>query len=297
MSVLVVGSVALDTVKTATGKVDDALGGSASYFSVAARHFTPVSMVAVVGEDFPERYLDLFRGKGIGVVKSPGRTFRWSGEYAADFSTRRTLDTQLNVFAGFDPRLSPDHRKAPFVFLANIHPKLQASVLDQVADPQLVVLDTMNYWIEGERPALLEVLKRVDVVLLNDEEAKLLVGERGLLAAARTILRMGPSLAVIKKGEHGVLVISPRFTFAVPAFPLEAVADPTGAGDTFAGGFLGKLASLDDPRSEAATRLAVAYGTVLASYAVESFSLDRLAAVGPTEVESRLASLRRLVSF
>jgi sugar/nucleoside kinase (ribokinase family) len=201
------------------------------------------------------------------------------------------------VFADFDPRLGGGHGDAPYVFLANIHPSLQESVLDQVRAPRYVALDTMNYWIQREREALLEVLKRVDVILMNDEEARLLVGETGLLTAARAVLGLGPSLVVIKKGEHGVLVVSRTFTFAIPAIPLDTVADPTGAGDTFAGGFMGWLAACGDPRDEGAVRLAVAYGTVLASFAVESFSLDRLAAVSRTEIDVRLAEFRRIVAF
>lgn len=300
MSVLVVGSVGLDTIKTPFGEADETLGGSAGYFALAARHFRPVSMVAVVGEDFPESYVRFFTEHGVdvtGLERAPGRTFRWSGEYGYDLNTRRTLDTQLNVFAEFQPKLSLEHRRADYVFLANIHPGLQTSVLDQVNDPKLVVLDTMNYWIEGSRKELLEVLGRVDAVLLNDEEARMLADEPNLIRAARAVLELGPSLVVVKKGEHGAMVISRDFTFAAPAYPVELVFDPTGAGDTFAGGFLGHLAACDDGRSEAEIRRAAIYGIVLASFTVESFSMDRLAQTTPEEIEARFQVLRDMARF
>jgi sugar/nucleoside kinase (ribokinase family) len=300
VSVLVVGSVALDSVKTPFGEAPDALGGSASFFSVAARHFAPVSMVAVVGEDFPQRHIDFFRGRGIdisGLVVAPGRSFRWSGEYGLDFNTRRTLDTQLNVFADFQPRLSEEHRRCRHVFLANIHPELQAAVLDQVEKPEFVVLDTMNLWIEGSREALVDTLRRVDVVLLNDEEVRMLTGEPHLVRAARKTMEMGPPMVIIKKGEHGSLVLTREFTFSAPAYPIEVIHDPTGAGDTFAGGFLGYLASCPDPRMEADLRRAVIYGTVLASFTVEAFSLERLAAATREEIETRFQDVRRMVVF
>lgn len=300
MSVLVVGSVGLDTIKTPFGEATETLGGSAGYFALAARHFQPVSMVAVVGEDFPEHYVTFFTDHGVdvsGLERAPGRTFRWSGEYGYDLNTRRTLDTQLNVFADFQPKLSPEHRRAEYVFLANIHPGLQESVLDQVNDPKLVVLDTMNYWIEGSRKELLEVLGRVDAVLLNDEEARMLADEPNLIKAARAVLELGPSLVVVKKGEHGAMVISRDFTFAAPAYPVELVFDPTGAGDTFAGGFLGHLAACDDGRAEAEIRRAAIHGIVLASFTVESFSMDRLAQTTPEEIEARFQVLRDMARF
>lgn len=300
MSVLVVGSVALDSVKTPFGEAPDALGGSASYFSVAARYFAPVSMVAVVGDDFPQRHIEFFRERGIdisGLVVAPGRSFRWSGEYGFDFNTRRTLDTQLNVFADFQPRLSEEHRRSRHVFLANIHPELQAAVLDQVEKPDLVVLDTMNLWIEGSREALVDTLRRVDVVLLNDEEVRMLTGEPHLVRAARKTMEMGPPMVIIKKGEHGSLVLTREFTFSAPAYPIEVIHDPTGAGDTFAGGFLGYMASCPDPRQEANVRRAAIYGTVLASFTVEAFSLERLAAASRAEIEARFQDVRRMVIF
>ncbi len=300
MSVCVVGSVALDTVKTPFGEMEDALGGSASFFSVAARHFTPVGIVAVVGDDFPSAHIDLFRERSIdvsGIETAPGRTFRWSGEYGYDLNSRTTLDTQLGVFEDFKPQLSPEHRAARFLFLANIHPELQLGVLDQVDDPVMTVLDTMNFWIEGAPESLEKVVRRVDVVLLNDEEARMLTGESNLLKAARKILDMGPSLMIIKKGEHGALVHGRDFMFSAPVYPLEDIFDPTGAGDTFAGGFLGYLASRDDPWAEREIRRAVIYGTVLASFTVEAFSLNRLASATRDEIEGRFREIKRLSHF
>ena len=300
MSVLVIGSVALDTIKTPFDKAEEILGGAASYFSFAARHFGEVAMVAVVGEDFPAAHVKLFEKNGIdttGLETVPGRTFRWVGEYGQDFNTRKTLDTQLNVFADFDPKLTPEHRASKSVFLANIHPELQLCVLEQVQNPELVALDTMNYWIEGSRDALLEVLRRVDAVVMNDEETRLLTGESNLLQASRAVLALGPSLVVVKKGEHGALVVSEDFIFSAPAYPVESVYDPTGAGDTFAGGFLGYLAACEDHRKESEIRCATAYGIVVASFAVESFSLTRLAEVTREDIESRFVYLRNMSRF
>lgn len=298
--VLVVGSVALDTIKTPFGAAEDILGGSASFFSIAARHFGEVAMVAVVGEDFPAEHVVFFENHRVdvsGLETAPGRTFRWSGEYGADLNSRETLDTQLNVFANFEPGLSPQHRKAAFLFLANIHPGLQLSVLEQVEKPRLVVLDTMNFWIDGSRGELLDVMKRVDIVLLNDEEARMLSGESNLIKSARSVLDQGPKVVVVKKGEHGALVVSREFMFVAPAYPVEAVFDPTGAGDSFAGGFLGYLAASEDPAGEAEIRRATAYGAVLASFTVESFSLDRLSTATREEIDSRFNRLRTLVQF
>jgi len=300
VSVLVVGSVALDTVKTPFGEAEDALGGSASFFSVAARHFSPVSLVAVVGEDFPKDHIRFFEGRGVdtrGLSVAAGRTFRWAGEYGYDLNTRRTLDTQLNVFADFDPEIPESYREIPFVFLANIEPNLQLKVLDQVREPRMVVLDTMNFWIEGAKDAVMEVVRRVDAVLLNDEEARMLTGEVNLIVAAKRVLEMGPSLVIIKKGEHGSLVFGRDFTFAAPAYPVELLFDPTGAGDTFAGGFLGYLAQCGDCRDESHLRRAAVYGTVMASFAVEAFSLNRLAAATRPEIDERFEAMRRLSAF
>ena len=299
MSALVVGSVALDTVITPFGRADDALGGSASFFSVAARHFTPVSIVAIVGEDFPQKHVDLFKQRNIdveGLVRAPGKTFRWTGEYHFDLNSRTTLDTQLNVFADFDPTVPPAYRDPRFLFLANIDPTLQRKVLDQVNRPEMVLLDTMNFWIEGARASLMETLKKVDVVFLNDSEARELTGEWNLIKAARAVFALGPSVVVVKKGEHGSLLFTREFTFAEPAFPIELLFDPTGAGDTFAGGFVGHLARCQDI-NEMELRRAVVCGTVMASFSVESFSLDRLAATTTEEIAARTREIKLLSDF
>lgn len=299
MSALVVGSVALDTVITPFGRADDALGGSASFFSVAARHFTPVSIVAVVGEDFPEKHVELFKTRNIdveGLTRAPGKTFRWAGEYHYDLNTRTTLDTQLNVFADFDPTVPPAYRDPRFLFLANIDPTLQRRVLDQVNRPEMVLLDTMNFWIEGARASLMETLKRVDVVFLNDSEARELTGEWNLIKAARAVFSLGPSIVVVKKGEHGSLLFARDFTFSAPAYPIEFLFDPTGAGDTFAGGFVGHLARCREI-NEHELRRAVVCGTVMASFSVESFSLDRLAAATAEEIAGRTREIKLLSDF
>ncbi len=296
MGVLVVGSVALDSVRTPHGEVREALGGSASYFALAARHFTEVQVVAVVGEDFPVASLELLRAGGVdtgGLVVQAGRTFRWAGEYGADLAYARTLATELNVFAGFHPALSPAQRRARTVFLANIDPGLQLEVLAQVESPRLVACDTMNYWIEAKREALLEVLRRVDVCLLNDAEARQLTGEAQLPRAARRLLEMGLRRLVIKKGEHGALFVSPDDRFFCPAYPHEQLVDPTGAGDSFAGGFLGYL----DRESGAPAppfRQAMVCGTALASLSVEAFSPRRLAETTRQEIAERVRALRAL---
>ena len=301
MSILVVGSVALDSVRTPFGEAKEALGGSASYFAAAARHFNPVAVIAVVGEDFPPQHLKMLEGlDGVDLTsleRAKGATFRWAGEYAQDLNSRTTLDTQLNVFADFNPRLKPQHCELEYVFLANIHPELQNKVLDQVKTPRYVVLDTMNYWIRGSRKELETTLARVDAVLLNDEEARLLSGSSNIYTAAHKVIDMGPSLVVVKKGEHGAVLISKDFIVVVPAFPLESVSDPTGAGDSFAGGFVGYLSTCADPRDENALRSAAAHGVVTASFAVESFSLNRLAQATRQEIDTRLKALRELARF
>lgn len=299
MSALVVGSVALDTVITPFGRADEALGGSASFFAVAARLFTPVNLVAVVGEDFPAEHVALLKGRGVdveGLCTAPGRTFRWAGEYGYDLNSRTTLDTQLNVFADFDPVIPPAYREPRFLFLANIDPTLQRKVLDQVKRPEMVLMDTMNFWIEGTRASLLETLRRVDLVFLNDAETRELTGESNLIKAARAVLTMGPSIVVVKKGEHGSLLFSREFTFSAPAYPIERLFDPTGAGDTFAGGFVGHLARCPEI-NEAELRRAVVTGTVMASFSVESFSLNRLATATLDEVAQRTRELKLLSDF
>lgn len=296
---LVVGSVALDSVKTPFGQVAEALGGSATYFSFAASFFTTVRVVAVVGEDFPGEHLHLLKSRGVdlsGLQISKGKTFRWVGEYGYDLNEARTLDTQLNVFGNFRPMLPDTLRKTPFVFLANIDPDLQLEVLRQMARPRLVALDTMNFWIEGKRQALLRVLAEVDALLVNDAETRQLAREPNLIKAARAILGFGPRTVVVKRGEYGALMISDGHFFFVPAYPLESVFDPTGAGDTFAGGFMGYLAKSEATDADAIRR-AIVYGSVMASFAVEDFSLHRLARLKAEEIQRRYEAFQDLIRF
>jgi sugar/nucleoside kinase (ribokinase family) len=288
---VVVGSVALDSVKTPFGKVTEALGGSATYFSYAASFFAPVRVVGAVGGDFPLEHLELLRKRGVDVsaleVLPDQKTFRWTGEYGFDLNEAKTLDVQLNAFATFKPKLGPVHRKARFLFLANIDPALQLDVLSQMDRPALVALDTMNFWIEGKREDLLKVLARVDVLLINDAEARMLAREPNLIKAARAIATMGPKTVVIKRGEYGALLVSNGQFFFAPAYPLESVFDPTGAGDTFAGGFMGYLAQ-QDATDAGALRRAMVRGAAMASFTVEDFSLERLKRLEPREIEERL---------
>ena len=289
MSILVVGSVFFDSIETPHGKIDRALGGAATYFSIAASFFTPVQMVAAVGEDFPQEETDFLKRRGIdlsGLQMRTGRTGFWAGRYHEDMNQRDTLDLQLNVFADFKPQLPASHRGAQYVFLANIDPQLQAMVLDQLAAPGIVGCDTMNHWITGSRGDLEELLGRVGILVINDEEARLLSGERNVVRAARRLLAMGPQRVLIKRGEYGVIQFSANSVFAVPAFPLEEVFDPTGAGDTFAGGFMGQLARSGD-RSEAGLRRAIVYGSVMASFVVEDFGTNRLRALTHDAIEHR----------
>jgi sugar/nucleoside kinase (ribokinase family) len=299
--ILAVGSVAFDTIRNPFGEATRVVGGSATYFSVAASFFAPVRLVAVVGEDFAHRGDEIFAGRNIdltGLQTVPGETFRWKGEYGFDLNTRETIYTKLNVFEQFRPVIPKAYRSTPIVFLGNIHPGLQMEVLDQVASPKLVAADTMNYWIEGTPDELSEVLKRVDVLIINDSEARELSGEANLVKAARAIRSMGPTTIVIKRGEHGVLMTrhGEGEFFAAPAMPLEEVFDPTGAGDTFAGGFVGSLAACGDTEDASLAR-AIIYGSTLASFAVEDFSLDRLLRLTPAEVKERFGLFRRLTYF
>jgi sugar/nucleoside kinase (ribokinase family) len=282
--------VALDTVATPFGAVREALGGSATFFSYAASFFTGVRLLATVGEDFPSEHLDLLRGRGVDIASlqvSKGRTFRWAGEYGYDLNEARTLDTQLNVFADFKPVLAPELRRIPYLFLANIDPVLQLDVLHQMDErPRLVALDTMNFWIRGKREALGRVLAEVDVVTINDGEARELAGEPNLVRATRAIAAMGPKTVVVKRGEYGALMFSDGAFFMVPAYPLDSVYDPTGAGDSFAGGFVGYLAATDRVDASAMRR-ALVYGSVIASFAVEDFSLNRLTRLTRDEIDQR----------
>ncbi len=299
MSLLVVGSVALDSLETPFGRREDVLGGSASYFSACASFYGPTRMVAVVGEDFPEEHVRFFRSRGVdvaGLVRRPGRTFRWKGRYEFDLNTAHTLDTQLNVFAEFRPELPEHYRDSEFVFLGNIDPDLQRAVLDQVRGPRFVACDTMNFWISSKRQSLLETLRRVDLLFVNDAEARQLAEEHNVVKAARRILSFGPKAVVVKRGEYGALFFSGEEVFAACAVPLASVFDPTGAGDSFAGGFMGYLAR-NGGLDHAAMRRAIVLGSVLASFTVERFSLDRLRSLEPAEILSRYAEARRLAHF
>jgi len=295
---LVVGSVALDTVETPFGSVKEVLGGSATYFSYSASFFTRVRLVASVGDDFPPEHARLLRDRGVDVagldVARGGRTFRWVGAYGYDLNEAKTLDTQLNVLAAFRPRLDERLARTPYLFLANIDPALQLEVLRQMrARPRLIALDTMNFWIQGQRDALLAVLREVDVVTINDAEARQLANEPNLVRAARAIAAMGPATVVVKRGEYGALLFSDGAFFVVPAYPLESVFDPTGAGDTFAGGFMGHLAAQD--RVDGPTmRRAMVYGSVMASFAVEDFSLNRLTRLDEAEIAARYTAFHDL---
>jgi sugar/nucleoside kinase (ribokinase family) len=299
MSILVVGSVAFDTVETPFGHAEQVLGGSASFFSVAASFFTPVNLVGVVGDDFGETQLAAFRDRPIdltGLERAEGKTFHWHGKYSYDLNSRDTLRTDLNVFEHFKPKIPAEYRESSCVFLGNIDPVLQREVLDQVDGPKIVACDTMNFWIEGRLEELLETLSRVDILLINDEEARQLSGEWNIVKAAQKIRAMGPRTLVIKKGEHGVLMFSDAGSFAAPAFPLEDVFDPTGAGDTFAGGFLGYLAGAPEA-TEKELRQAIVMGTTLASFCVEAFSLDRLLKLGREEIDRRFNAFKNLTHF
>ncbi|MEJ7759939.1 MAG: PfkB family carbohydrate kinase [Gemmatimonadaceae bacterium] len=299
MTVLVVGSVALDSVETPFGKADDVLGGSATFFSAAASLLTPVQLVGVVGTDYPVEKLQPLVERGVdlaGLEHADGPSFRWRGRYRHDLSSAETLETHLGVFSRFSPKIPAQFRNAPFVFLGNIDPRLQLDVLNQVERPRLVACDTMNFWIQSRRPDLLELLKHVDMVTLNDGEARQLTEEVNLTQAAKWIMRCGPKHVIIKKGEHGALMFNSTSVFFAPAFPLESVFDPTGAGDSFAGGFIGYLARTGD-LSDANMRRAMIYGSALGSFAVEKFSIDRIATLTRTEVDARVGELRRLVAF
>jgi sugar/nucleoside kinase (ribokinase family) len=296
MSLLVVGSVALDSIFTPFGQTADALGGSAVYFSVAGSILHPVQVVGVVGRDYPYHELERLAPRGIdwsGVEKADGESFRWKGKYSYDLQSRETLETRLGVFADFRPRLPPAFRSARFLFLGNIDPDLQLSVLEQVQRPELVVCDTMNYWIQSKKAALLQLLSRVDILMVNDGEARELSGDWNIHRAGRWVLKQGPRRVVIKQGEHGALLIEPKRTFYVPAYPLENVFDPTGAGDAFAGGFMAYLARTG-PVTEDSVRRAMVYGAAMGSYAVEQFGIRGLDGVSLKDVERRVHAFQDL---
>jgi sugar/nucleoside kinase (ribokinase family) len=300
MSITVVGSVAFDALQTPFGKVDRCIGGSATYFSVAASFFTDVALVAVVGEDFTEEDASVFQGRRInidGLEKVKGaRTFFWSGEYGYDLNVAKTRDTQLNVFADFKPQLNEQQKNPDVLFLANIDPELQYEVLKQAGRPRLVALDTMNYWISSKHDALEKIFREVDLVIINEAEVRQFTNEANLVKACRQILDLGPSTLVVKRGEYGVLMITKSAIFAAPAYPLENVFDPTGAGDTFAGGFLGYLASRSEIHDRELRR-AIIFGSVLASFTVEKFSLDRLREISLAEIHERYTDFRALTHF
>ncbi len=299
MSILAVGSVAFDTLKTPFGEVDKILGGALSHFSLAASFFTNVGMVAVVGEDFTDKERKVFEGRSIdlaGLQTAPGKTFRWGGEYSYDLNERTTLFTELNVFENFKPTIPDDYRTSDFVFLGNIHPSLQVDVVGQVKSPKLIAADTMNYWIERTPDELRQMLERVDVLLINDSETRQLSEEYNLVRAAEKIHAMGPKTLVVKRGEHGVLLFNESHRFAAPAYPLETVFDPTGAGDTFAGGFLGYLAS-QDSLSDDALRQAIIFGSTLGSFCVEDFGTRRLESISRADVDDRYREFKKLTHF
>jgi sugar/nucleoside kinase (ribokinase family) len=299
VSILVVGSVAFDTVTTPFGAVKDALGGSATHFSVAASFFSPVRLVAVVGDDFTAEHRQPLLDRGVdlsGLSTVKGRTFRWSGSYGDDLNSARTLDTQLNVFADFRPDIPKEWRDTPLLFLANIDPELQWDVLDQARGAKLVAADTMNYWIDSKPAALQKLLSRVNILLINDGEIRQLTGERNIVRAVAAVRKLGPAIVVVKRGEHGVLVFESAGAFALPAFPLDRVMDPTGAGDAFAGGFLGYLAS-KGAGAEHDLRRAAVVGSVMASFQVEDFSLDRLKRLTDAEIRHRYAGFQELTRF
>lgn len=300
MSILVVGSVAFDALKTPFGEVDRAIGGSATYFSVAASFFTPIELVAVVGDDFTAKDMAVFEGRPInteGLQRVSGaKTFFWSGEYGYDLNVARTRDTRLNVFAAFKPRLTPKQQQTDVLFLANIDPELQMDVLEQTKRPRIVALDTMNYWIASKRDALERIFRKVDLIVINEAEVRQFMSEPNLIKAARAIIALGPKTLVIKRGEYGVLMITGDSAFAVPAYPLENVFDPTGAGDTFAGGFLGYLASRREV-TDREFRRSIIFGSVLASFTVEKFSLDRLREISISDIQDRYQAFRTLTHF
>ncbi len=298
MSLIVIGTLAYDSIETPFDRRQEALGGSGLYFAVAASNFGPVRLVGVVGDDFRRGDLDDLVRRGVdtaGVEVAKGKTFRWSGRYAADWNTRTTLDTQLNVFEHFEPKLPAAFRESEFVFLANAEPRVQMDALEQVRRPKFVVADTMNLWIDIKRDDLMKLLARVDGVLLNDEEARMLTGEANLIRAARKVLSLGPRYVILKKGEHGAFLIGEDAHFSLPSYPVERVVDPTGAGDSFAGGFMGYLASTKstEPRT---LRRAMLYGTATASFCVQGFSIEDIGARSRTDVESRFNELLDITS-
>ena len=298
-SILVVGSVAFDSVETPFGKAEEVLGGSGTYFSVSASYFADVSLVAVVGEDFPDEHVTMLEERGIdlkGLTKVPGETFRWKGRYDFDLNQAHTLETHLNVFSDFDPVLPDSYKLCPYVFLANIDPSLQLKVLEQVESPKMVACDTMNFWIESKPEVLKELFKTVDLIVINEGEAREFASDASIVKAARTILEHGAKTLIVKRGEYGALMFNGTSVFSAPAFPLEDIFDPTGAGDSFAGGLMGYLARSDD-LTEANIRKAIIFGSAMASFNVEAFSLERLKSLTRDEINARYGEFKRLTHF
>ncbi|MFB0565476.1 MAG: PfkB family carbohydrate kinase [Candidatus Aminicenantaceae bacterium] len=299
MSLVVVGSLAFDTIETPYGRKEKIVGGSCTYFSLAASYFTQPKVVGVVGEDFPEEIINLFKKRGIdteGLKIEPGRTFHWEALYGDDPNQRTTIKTELNVFKDYRPQLPANYRDADLVFLANIDPDLQDEILSQVQKPKLIAMDTMNLWINTKPIPLLKTIEKVDIFFANDEEIKLLTREANLVKAGKKILEMGPSLIVVKKGEHGALLLGKEFVFAVLAHPCEDVIDPTGAGDSFAGGFMGYLDKVNS-FDEAEIRKAAVYGSAMASFTIEDFGIERLKSLSFQDIEARFVQFKRLISF
>ncbi|HRZ15027.1 MAG TPA: PfkB family carbohydrate kinase [Candidatus Omnitrophota bacterium] len=298
MSIIVLGTVALDTVKTPHGQRRHMLGGSAVHFSMSCRLFTDVHLVAIIGGDFPARHVDFLHRKGLvltSLLRSKGKTFRWEGEYQGDLNSALTRNTELGVLLSFSPMVSESQRRIKNIFLANVDPDIQSRLLDSMHAPHLVGLDSMNYWIHNKRASLVRLFKRVDVYVANDQEARDLTGEHNLIKAARRLRALGPRIVLIKKGEHGVILSCDKFQFCLPAYPTAAVVDPTGAGDTFAGGFMGYLCS--KPLTEVNLKKAIAYGTIAASFNVEGFGLERTSRLTLAQVNKRLQEFKKILRF
>ncbi|MBE0460970.1 MAG: sugar kinase [Candidatus Aminicenantes bacterium] len=299
MSLVIVGSLAFDTIETPKGRKERIVGGSCTYCALAASYFTSPGIVGVVGEDFPEEVIELLKKRKIdiqGLERKPGKTFHWEGRYGHDPNFRTTLKLEMNVFDNFKPELPAKYKETDMLFLANIDPDLQEDILSQVKKPKIVAMDTINFWIKNKRPQLVRVMEKVDVFFANDEEVKLLTEEINLIKAGKRVLNMGPSLVVIKKGEHGALVLGKNNIFGVLAYPCEDVVDPTGAGDSFAGGFLGYM---DRARqgNQSDIRKAAVFGSVMASYTIEDFGIERLKSLSDSEIKDRFSAFKKLLSF
>jgi sugar/nucleoside kinase (ribokinase family) len=299
MKLLALGTVALDTVKTPSGKRDDILGGSATHFSLAARFFADVNLVSVIGEDFPQRHLDFLGKKGIdvsSVKRQQGKSFRWSGEYKGDLNEAITLNTHLGVLSTFSPEINRAQRKIKNIFLANVDPDIQMRLLNCIQSPGLVALDTMNYWINNKRGSLFKILKKADIFLANDAEARAISGERHLVNAAKALKKIGPKIVLIKKGEHGIISYFENEIFSLPAYPVDKLVDPTGAGDSFAGGFIGYLTKAKKINKNTIKK-AVVYGTIIASFNVEGFGIERTSQLNLKEINDRVKQFKRIMHF